>query len=42
MRLRLASDFARLTDVVLVENRDANVILDLQARQETDERLRNE
>ncbi len=42
VRLRLASDFARLTDVVLVENRDANVILDLQARQETDERLRNE
>ncbi|MDE5623929.1 MAG: rod shape-determining protein MreC [Alistipes sp.] len=38
VRLRLATDFARLTDIILVENRDACEVLDLQARQEEDER----
>ncbi len=39
VRLKLATDFARLTDIILVENRDACEVLDLQARQEEDERL---
>lgn len=41
VRLKLATDFARLTDIILVENRDACEVLDLQARQEEDERFRH-
>ena len=42
VRLKLATDFARLTDIILVENRDACEVLDLQARQENDERFRHQ
>jgi len=42
VRLKLATDFARLTDIILVENRDACEVLDLQARQEDDERFRHQ
>ncbi|MDE6876794.1 MAG: rod shape-determining protein MreC [Alistipes sp.] len=42
VRLKLATDFARLTDIILIENRDACEVLDLQARQEDDERFRHQ
>ena len=41
VRVRLAADPARLTDVILVENRDACEILDLQHSEGVKERLRN-
>ncbi len=41
VRVRLAADLARLTDVILVENRDACEILDLQHSEGVKERLRN-
>ncbi|MCM1150819.1 MAG: rod shape-determining protein MreC [Alistipes sp.] len=41
VRVRLAADPSRLTDVILVENRDANEILDLQHSEGVKERLRN-
>lgn len=40
VRVRLAADLARLTDVILVENRDACEILDLQHSEGVKERLR--
>ena len=40
--MRLAAEFSKLTDVILVENRDANEIIGLEKSEGVEEYIRNE
>ena len=42
VRVRLAAEFSKLTDVILVENRDANEIIGLEKSEGVEEYIRNE
>jgi len=42
VRVRLAAEFSKLTDVILVENRDANEIIELEHSEGVEEYIRNE